>query len=177
MAAGVGAFRRPLHSFHLSALQYVFWLTMWRHMCIHAYLNYVYLCILLFNQKHFLFDKCKQTLCVCFSAFVYKLPITHSSKKITPRAIAFAIKMKLEHTGKNGKAPQWDFYHPKISWHCIHLWWGRPLICSSILGIPWAAAKVLTDLSPKTDVLYTPTPLQLFNFSMDLLSFSLHFGG
>lgn len=36
---------------------------------------------------------------------------------------------------------------------------------SSILGIPWAVAKALTDLSPKTDVFYIPTPLQLFNFS------------
>lgn len=83
------------------------------------------------------------------------------------------------HWEKREKAPQWDFYHPKISWHCIHLWWGRVLIRSSILGIPWAAAKVLTDLSPKTDVFYTPTPLQLFNFSMPpvFLCFSLHFGG
>ncbi len=166
---------------HLSALKYVFWLTMWQHMCIHAYLNSAYFCILLFHNNKiitlFHFDYCKQRLCARFSAFVYKLPITHSSKNITPRVIAFAIKMKLERTGKKGKAPQWDFYHPQISWHRIHLWWGRPFIRSSILGIPWAAAKVLTDLSPKTDVLYTPTPLQLFNFSMDLLSFSLHFGG
>lgn len=83
------------------------------------------------------------------------------------------------HWEKREKAPQWDFYHPKISWHCIYLWWGRVLIRSSILGIPWAAAKVLTDLSPKTDVFYTPTPLRLFNFSMApvFLSFSLHFGG
>lgn len=141
----------------------------------HIWIMFIYAFCYLIKNTSFLTNVNK--LCVCFSAFVYKLPITHSSKNITPRAIAFAIKMKLEHTGKNGKAPQWDFYHPKISWHCIHLWWGRPLIRSSILGIPWAAAKVLTDLSPKTDVLYTPTPLQLFNFSMDLLSFSLHFGG
>lgn len=52
-------------------------------------------------------------VCVCFSAFVYKLPITHSSKNITPWAIAFAIKMKLERTGKKGKAPQWTFIIPK----------------------------------------------------------------
>lgn len=44
----------------------------------------------------------KQSVCACFSAFVYKLPITHS-QNITPRAIAFAIKMKPKCTGKKGK--------------------------------------------------------------------------
>ncbi len=115
MAAGVGAYRRPLHSFHLSALQYVFD-SLCGDICLHAYLNYVYLCILLFNQKHFLLTNVNK-LCVCVSQLLYiNCPLPHSSKNITPRAIAFAIKMKLEHTGKNGKAPQWDFYHPKISW-------------------------------------------------------------
>lgn len=45
-------------------------------MCINAYLISAYFCILLFHQKHFLFGYCKQSLCVRFSAFVYKFPIT-----------------------------------------------------------------------------------------------------